>query len=129
MGRSRISIVLYLALVFLSGVVVGAVGHRLYTMQTVSAAKARHPSPEEYRRRYLQEMQTRLKLTEEQVRKIDAVLDETRDRFRAEVRAMQEDQARRVRAILNPEQQEEYEKMRRERDERRKRSQKSHPGC
>lgn len=130
MRRFRLSIIIYIILVFLSGVLVGAVGHRFYAMQVVSAvAKRPRPSPEEYRRHYVEELRTRLKLTDQQVRKVNEALDAMLDRFRAEIKALQEDQARQIRAILNPEQQKEYERMRQQREERRKQSQKPSPSC
>ena len=120
MPRSRFSLLAYLLLVFLSGVVVGAVGHRLYTAREVRAVR-RPASPDEYRRRYMEDMRTRLTLTEEQVRKVDAILDETRDRFRAEFKTIQDDQRQKIDAVLTPEQSAEYDKMQKEREERRKR--------
>lgn len=126
MKRSKLSVALYVLLVFLSGVVVGAVGHRYYVRDQL--VPRTRPSPEEFRRRYMEDMRSRLKLSEEQVKQIDAILDETRDRYRSQMRAMQEEQFARVRAALNPEQQSEYEKMRQEREERRKRERKPAPG-
>lgn len=122
MKRSKLSVVLYLLLVFLSGAVVGALAHRLYVREDV--APRPRPSPEEFRRRYMEEMRARLKLSDEQVKQIDIILDETRDRYRTQMRAIQEEQSARIRAVLNPDQRSEYEKMRQEREERRKRSHK-----
>lgn len=122
MKRSRLSVALYLLVVFLSGAVVGALAHRLYVGER--AAPRPRPSPEEYRRRYMEEMRSRLKLSDEQVKQIDAILDETRDRYRAQMRAIQEEQSARIMAVLNPEQRSEYQKMRQEREERRKRGHK-----
>lgn len=127
MTRSRLSVALYLLLVFLSGAVVGFVAYRSYLRAQTPPPRPR-PSPEEYRRRYMEEMRARLKLTEEQARQIDAILDEMRDRYRAQMRALQEEQTTRIKAILNPEQQREYEKMRQEREERRRRAHKAGPG-
>ena len=126
MKRSRLAVVLYLLLVFLSGAVVGAVGHRFYYKEKFTPPP--RPTPEEFRRRYMEEIRTRLKLTDEQVRQIEAILDETRDRYRAQMRAVQEEQTARIRAVLNPAQQAEYEKMRQEREKRRKRGHKQKPG-
>ncbi|MEK7407428.1 MAG: hypothetical protein AAB225_20315 [Acidobacteriota bacterium] len=127
MPRSRVSLLAYLLLVFLSGVVVGLVGHRLYTAREVRATR-RPASPEEYRQRYIEDMRTRLKLTDEQVRKVDAILDETRDRFRAEFKTIQDDQRQKIDAVLTPEQSAEYDKMQKEREERRKRGPRPHKG-
>ncbi len=76
----------------------------------------------------MEEMRSRLKLSEEQAKQIEAILDDTRDRYRAQMRAVQEEQTARIRAVLNPTQQAEYEKMRQEREERRKRGRKEKPG-
>jgi len=122
MKRSKLSVALYLLLVFASGVVVGALGHRLYVRENV--APRPRPSPEEFRRRYMEDMRARLKLSEEQVKQIDAILDETRDRYRAQMKVMQEEQSMRIRAVLSAEQRSEYDKMRQEREERRKRAHK-----
>ena len=130
MNRPRLSIIIYVVLVFLSGVLVGALGHRSYTTREVSAAGRRsRPSPDEFRRRYTHELQSRLKLSEEQVWKLDQILDSSRDRFGAEMRAIQEEQTKQIRALLNPQQQQEYDKMRQEREHRRRPSKKRTPGC
>lgn len=125
MKRSRLAVALYVLLVFLSGTVVGAVGHRLYYKETFTPRP--RPSPEEFRRRYLEDMRARLKLSDDQLRRIEAILDETRDRYRMQMRAMQEEQTARIREVLDPSQRAEYEKMRQEREERRKRTHKDGP--
>ena len=126
MRLSRWTIALYMGLVFLCGGVVGAFGHRLYMMQTVSANARR--SPEEFRKRYMAEMQSRLKLSQAQNSKLETILDDTRARFRAtrdsinpEMEKIREDQQRQIREILSAEQATEYEKMRQERDAEMKR--------
>jgi len=119
MRRSRLAVAFYLLLVFLSGAVVGALGYRYYARTQGPAARPR-PNPEEYRRRYMEEMRSRLKLNDEQARQIDAILDEMRERYKAQMHSMQQEQSARIRAVLDPAQQREYEKMRREREERRK---------
>jgi len=124
MRRTRLSVVVYLLLVFLSGAAVGAVGHWYFKKD---GALPPRPSPEEFRRRFMEEMRTRLKLSDEQARQIEAILDETRERWRAQMHALQEEQTSRINALLNDEQRAEYEKMRREREERRKRGHKPPP--
>ena len=126
MTRSRLSVTLYLLLVFLSGVVVGVLGHSYFAKG--SAAPPPRPNPEEFRRRYMEEMRQRLKLSEEQARQIEAILDETRERWRTQMQAIQQEQTSRINALLNEQQRAEYEKMRREREERRKRGHKPPPG-
>jgi len=118
---------LYLALLFLGGVVVGAFGHRLYTLNSVNAS-VNPRNPEEFRRRYVAEMRTRLKLTDDQVARLGPVLDETRqrhrelmDKHRPEFKAIQDEQVRSIREILTDSQQAEYTRMLADREKQRQR--------
>lgn len=127
MRRSTLTIVLYGLLVFSSGIAVGAFGHKLATAPLVSAQTPSRPSPEEWRKQYLSEMQARLKLSPEQYSKINGILDETRSRFheaRAEhdatMKTIHGEQMNKVRSLLSPEQLPEYEKLRAEREARAK---------
>ena len=123
----RLSVLLYLTLVFLSGVVVGVLAHRFYTIRSVTA-KSRPPSPEDMRRQYVEDLRTRLKLRPEQRTQLQAILEATGKRFHEvrkkwapEVGAIQEEQINSIRAMLDEAQRAEYEKMRQERDRRRHR--------
>jgi len=123
----RLSVVIYLALVFLSGVVVGVLGYRFYAVQSVTA-RSRPPSPEDMRRQYVEDLRTRLKLRPEQLGQLQAILEATGKRFREvrekwgpELKAIQEGQTESIRAMLDETQRAEYEKMRQERDRRRQR--------
>ena len=122
MRLSRGAIILYVGLVFASGAVLGAFSHRLYTVSSVSAKTTRNP--EEFRKRYLVEMQKRLNLTPDQVTNLNAILDQTRSRYNEAKERMREslhdEQMAKVRAILTPEQQLDYEKVQKERAERQK---------
>jgi Spy/CpxP family protein refolding chaperone len=122
MRLSRAAIAVYIGLVFASGALLGAFGHRLYTVSSVSAKTTRNP--EEFRRRYLAEMQRRLNLTPDQVVNLNAILDQTRARYNDAKERMREslhqEQVEKVRAILTPEQQAEYEKVQEERQQRQK---------
>lgn len=126
MKRSAASLALSLILVFASGVVVGALGHR--SLQQQDQKKERKPrTPEEYRNAYVSEVRTRLKLNDEQVSKLNTILDETREKYRAlrekqrpEMKAIQDQQTNEINAMLTGEQQQEYAKMRREREEKKK---------
>jgi len=125
MKLSRAAIALYVGLVFASGAVLGVFGHRLYTVSSVSAKAARNP--EEWRKKTMTEMQTRLKLTDDQVVKLNAIMDETRTRveetrqkMRPAYEKINEEQQSKIRALLTPEQQVEHEKMLKERQERQK---------
>jgi Spy/CpxP family protein refolding chaperone len=125
----RWTIAVYVALIFLSGVMVGAFAHRLYTVNTVSANPLR--SPEEYRKRYIAEMQSRLKLRHDQVVQLNTFLDETRarlrevhDRYRPEMDAIRHEQNGKIKAMLDQQQRAEYDKILSERE----RNQKKGPG-
>jgi hypothetical protein len=124
MNLSKAAIGLYVALVFLSGIVVGALGYRLYTVSPVSASGPR--SPEEYREKYLAEMRSRVKVSPEQEKQLIAILEETRARYKEtrdsiepQMQQIRQEQVDRVNAILTPEQRAEYARMRAERDRQR----------
>src|SRR5215469_12487370 len=109
MKRSNLPIALYLFLVFISGAVVGALGYRTY--KPPSASSNARVSPEEFRRQYLQEIKTRVNLNDEQLQKVNAILDETRTRFHDArdkhneiVKQIGDEQRAKMRAILAPEQ-------------------------
>jgi Spy/CpxP family protein refolding chaperone len=128
----RSTLILALTLVFLSGIVVGAVGYRLYTAEP-AAATERRPSPEEFRQRYVGMMKTRLNLSEDQLGRLNAILDETREAFRqleeksrTEKQALRDRQVEKINAILDETQRIEYEQIRKEREERRKQMEKLH---
>ena len=125
MKKSSLIVAVYLMLTFTSGAAVGGFGFWLYSTRSVSAN--RRPSPEEYRQRYIAEYRTRLNLSEEQVQKLTAILDATRvlfrqvaDKHRPEYEAIQQHQVEQVRAILNDAQKAEYEKIRAEREKKRR---------
>ena len=117
----------YLLLLFLSGVAVGAFGLRLYTLNSVSAS-VNTRNPEEFRRRYVAELRTRLKLTDDQVNRLGPILDETRQRYhdlhekhKPEMKLIQDDQVQKIRAILTDAQQTEYTRLLDEREKQRQR--------
>jgi len=128
MNVSRKSIALYVALVFVSGAVLGVFGDRLYTVTTVASKNTKaKPSPEEFRRGYLGFMQKRLTLSETQVTQLGLILDETRARMNEvhertipEQQEIQKSQSDKIRALLTPAQQSEYDVVVKERRERMK---------
>jgi Spy/CpxP family protein refolding chaperone len=133
MKLSRGAIAAYVALVFACGAVLGAYGHRLYTVSmytlipTVSAkspAKA-PPNPEELRKGYISTMQSKLNLSSDQVSKLNLILDDTRARMREvhdktqpEIHEIRMEQTEKIRALLTPEQRSTYEEMLKRREER-----------
>jgi hypothetical protein len=129
---SRLTIALYLGLIFTSGVVLGVFGHSLYAVTSVSSKSLK---PEELRKKRLAEMQTRMKLSDDQVSKINSIYDETRakfhevrERYKPEMDALESAQREKVRAVLSPEQRDEYEKMLKEREQLQKQNGGRGPG-
>ena len=123
MKLSRLTIALYVGLIFASGVVLGVFGHSLYAVSTVRS----NPTPEALRKKKLAEMQSRMKLSDEQVSKINSIYDETRARFHEvrhrmdpEMEKIGKEQREKVRSVLSSDQQAEYEKMLKEQDEHQK---------
>jgi hypothetical protein len=126
--RSQLGIVLSLFAVFGSGIVVGAFGYHSYTTKTVSATgqpPVKRDTPEEWRRKYVNELHTRLNLDDSQLGRLNAILDETRERFRVlkEQQKQETDQVRashseKIREMLRSEQLPEYQKFRDERDQK-----------
>jgi hypothetical protein len=121
MPRSRFGIALYLILVFASGILVGVVSHRLYATTSASANDTK-PSLGEFRRRYLDGMRTKVGASEEQLRSVAAILEDTRHRL-DELAAKEKplhDQIRmehveQIRALLNDQQKTAYDNWRAER--------------
>ncbi len=130
MKRSNLLIGFYLVLIFASGITVGVFGTHLYMARIVSAKAPAKPSPEEFRREYVNEMQTRLNLTPEQMTKFNQVLDETgskvhaeRERHNQDMKSIREEHVNRVKALLTEAQLPQYEQLRKEREERAKKNQ------
>ena len=133
MRLSRIAVSLYALLIFVSGIAIGAFGFRLYTVRSVNVNTAHDPA--EWRKRYTAEMQSRLHLGQDQSRKLNEILDETRVRFsearerlRPEMERIRSEQVEKIRSMLSESQRPEYDKMRRERQEREKQHGKPNPG-
>lgn len=116
MVKSRSSAVLSVALVFLSGALVGAVANRLYMVNSVSSngslqTPRQEHNPEEVRKRLTEEMRTEVKLDDQQVQELGKIYDQTREEFLemhkrwdAESAAQREKQTGAIRAILRPDQ-------------------------
>jgi Spy/CpxP family protein refolding chaperone len=122
---SRKATVLYSVLIFASGGVLGALTHRLYTVSSVAATTRPSGGADEWRKKYLAEMQSRLHLSSEQNLKLNIYLDETRSRVREahaktqpEVEQIKREQREKIKAMLDANQKAEYEKLLEERDQR-----------
>jgi hypothetical protein len=126
MRLSRAAIAAYVVLVFLCGAVLGAFSFRLYTVSTVNAKTTkRPPNPEQVRKDILATMQSRLNLTDEQVTKVNLIMDDTRarirevhDRHQPEIQQIRQEQTDKIRALLKPEQRSTYEEMLKQREQR-----------
>ena len=121
MPRSRISIAIYLFLVFASGIMVGVVSYRLYATNTASANSPRSMS--EFRKRYLDGMRTKVGASEAQIVEITRTLDDTKRKFDALAAEeqplhdrIQQDHIDEVKALLNDQQKIAYDNWRAERE-------------
>lgn len=129
MRRTGLTSALYVLLIFASGALVGAIGQRVYMANVVSAGGPGRP--EEYRRRYISDMQERLQLDERQVVQLTAILDSIHEEYRnfrenhkPELQAIQDSQVRKINAILTHDQRAEYDEMREERERLRRQNRK-----
>jgi hypothetical protein len=110
MKRNQWTATLFAILLFCAGAAVGALGHRYYAATVVNAEGFRH--------HYVSEMQSRLKLTPDQVGQLETILDETkaqykavRDSYRPAMVKIKQEQISRVKSILTPQQVPIYEQM------------------
>ena len=127
MLRSKWSAGLYLALVFFSGALVGGFTYRLYSVNTVNATVSRRPDPVEWRRRYMDEIRTRVHTDADQEAQINQIFDETgaaftkiREREKQEYQTEQNAQVAKIFELLRPDQRPLFAKLRAEREARRK---------
>src|SRR5262249_20627154 len=124
MPKSKLSAVVSLLLVFLSGTLVGGMSYRLYSMNTVSASSGgSRPTPEGFRRRYVEGMRSKVNWDEKQIEQVNQILDDTRSRYdqvrakmHAEGQAIQSEQIAKITAILRDDQKASYEAFRAERE-------------
>jgi len=122
MPRTRISIALYLFLVFASGILVGIVSFRLYATNTASANNSPR-SMSEFRKRYLDGMRTKVGASEAQIAEITRTLDETKRKFDALASQeqplhdkIQQDHIDAIKALLTDQQRIAYDNWRAERE-------------
>ena len=138
MPKSKLSAVLSLVLVFVSGALVGVLSHRAYTLRAASAAAPSFPrkgNPGDWRKHVVPEMREQLKLDEPQTSQLNTILDEVdsefaqvRSKWNAENEAIQKGMVDRINAMLCPDQRELYEKWRAEREAERQRRRAQSPG-
>jgi hypothetical protein len=132
MKRSSFSTWIYLLLVFASGAALGVFSDHLYTTKTVLAKSvATKNDPNEYKRKYIDEMRTRLKLDAKQVESLGQILDDARnqmrdlhEKYKPEMTSIHNAQVGRVKGILTDAQLADYQKMLDEREAKRAAEQK-----
>jgi len=123
MPRTRLSAAAYLILVFASGILVGIVSHRLYMTTTASANVAPAPrSMQEFKRRYLADMRQKVHATDAQISEVDRILDDTKRKFdnlHAQEKPLrdkiQQDQLNQIRALLDDQQRDAFNRWHEER--------------
>ncbi len=126
MKLSRTAIALYVGLVFVSGATLGVFGDRTYSASVSKAKDPKAPkTPEQVRHSIIDFWKSHLKLSDDQVIKVGLIMDETRARMdelhRSTVPAQQEirrEQMDKMRAILTPDQQMEYDRLQKAREDR-----------
>jgi hypothetical protein len=142
MPKSKASALLSLLLVFMSGALVGAMGHRLYVVKTVEGTSSTNipqppprMSPEEARRRIMADYREKVKLDDQQIEQVDQIYDQTREQFKEvqkkfnnEGQAIWNRQTEEVKAILRPEQLPLFDAYRAEREAERKKHRGPGPG-
>ena len=119
--------VLYLVIVFFCGLAIGVSAYRLYELKSVSANEpGARPSPEEWKRRHIRELQNQLHLTPAQTTQVSEILDEAHneihalmERSRPEMDRIQSAQYAKVKSILTPDQLAAYERFHADRERRR----------
>jgi hypothetical protein len=122
MPRSRLSIALYLVLVFASGILVGLVSFRLYSATTASANNSPR-NMSEFRKRYLDGMRTKVGVSEAQIVAITKTLDDTKRKFDALAAQeqplhdrIQQEHIDEIKALLTDQQKIAYDNWRAERE-------------
>jgi hypothetical protein len=122
MPRTRLSAILYLLLVFASGILVGAVSTRLYAVKASVPAVTAPRNMAELTRRYSEEIRQKVGVNDAQVAAITKILADTKKKFddlRREERPqrdrIQQEQIDSIRAVLTDEQKPAYEAWRAER--------------
>jgi hypothetical protein len=116
MRRSNLATLVYLLVVFASGAVVGGFANRLYMAKTVTATVPTHA---ELNKQYIQDMRSRLHLTDAQVTELQQIMATTDQRMHEMHRTIKDEHIQKVVAMLNDDQKAEYAKLRAEREKRR----------
>jgi hypothetical protein len=119
MRRSNVATLVYLLVVFASGAVVGGFANRLWMAKTVNATVNAPHSRAELRKQYIQDMRSRLHLTDAQVTELQQIMDATGQHMHEMHKTIEDEHIRKVVAMLDDRQKAEYAKMREEREKHR----------
>ena len=117
--RSRLTIALYLVLVFASGILVGVESHRLYATTSTARANNSPQNMSEFRRRYLDGMKTQVGVSDSQLAQINNILEDTKNKVN-ELAALekplhdriQQEHIDQIKDLLNPQQKIAYDNWR-----------------
>lgn len=119
MPRSRLTIALYLVLVFASGILVGIESDRLYATTSTARANNSPQSMSEFRKRYLDGMRNQVGASGEQIVEINNILEDTKrkvEQLTATEKPLhdkiQQEHIDQIKALLTPEQRARYEDWR-----------------
>ena len=122
MPRTRLSAILYLVLVFASGILVGVASTRLYAVKASVPAVTAPRNMAELTTRYVSEMRGKVGVNDEQVAAVTRILADTKKKYddlRREERPtrdrIQQEQVDSIRALLTDAQKPAYEAWRAER--------------
>jgi hypothetical protein len=130
MLKTKTSAVLSLALVFVSGGLVGVLAHRAYIVRAASVnPESNHKlSSADWRKHVLAEMRTKLKLGDGQTQQLNGIFDEMDAQVRdlrakrdSQNQALQNDLVVKINGMLRPDQRELYKQYREEREKERQR--------
>jgi peptidoglycan hydrolase CwlO-like protein len=128
MPGTRLSAALYLLIVFISGVLVGVVSHRLYATNE-SRVRAAPQNLDEFKRRYLADMRQKVGASDAQIAQVSRILDDTKRKF-DELHAsekplrdkIQQDHLAEIRALLDDRQRAAFDKWHEQRLKTQRRS-------
>lgn len=139
MANTKLSAFLSLLLVFGSGIVVGAVGYRVYNARVAVAIKPPEKrSPEDFRKQLVDEMTREVHLDDRQVTLLKQIYEQTRAAFdearaqentklHAEGQAIHDKQVENIKNMLRPDQIPLYDALRARHDAERKGRRKGGP--
>ena len=124
-------IALYFTLVFVAGLIVGALGDHYILRGRLHPENHPHQSAESFRKAIVEDLTKRLTLDSQQVAQLQQILDDSRkefqdfrERHKDEMKSMHDRQHVRIMALLRPDQRVIYDKIEAERQARMERDEK-----